>query len=130
MKQLERYLRAEDALSRGRLVWKGSGRYACLPEKRLPNIELLTLTKRAYVVFVLRGWGFHHAETMKDIIKIAVFAILALALAPFAGFWIVALIGGGLILLPIGAAISTFFPQAWRHIKDGLFAKTRFLPTA
>lgn len=67
---------------------------------------------------------------MKDITKIVVFAILVVALSPFAGFWIVALIGGGLILLPIGAAISTFFPQAWRHIEDSLFAKTRFLPTA
>lgn len=66
---------------------------------------------------------------MKDITKIAVFAIL-LALSPFAGFWIVALAGAGLLLLPAGAAISKFFPKAWRHIEDSLLAKIRFLPTA
>ena len=67
---------------------------------------------------------------MKDITKIVVFAILVVALSPFAGFWIVALIGAGLLLLPAGAAISTFFPKTWRHIEDSLLTKTHFLPTA
>lgn len=67
---------------------------------------------------------------MKNITKIVMFAILVVALSPFAGFWIVALIGAGLLLLPAGAAISKFFPKTWRHIEDGLLAKTRFLPTA
>ena len=67
---------------------------------------------------------------MKDMTKIVVFAILVLALSPFAGFWIVALIGAGLLLLPIGAAISMFFPKAWRHIEDRLLVKTHFLPAA
>jgi hypothetical protein len=67
---------------------------------------------------------------MRNITKIAAFAILLLALAPFAGFWIVALIGAGLLLLPVGAAIAEFLPTAWRHIEDSLLAKTHFLPTA
>lgn len=69
-------------------------------------------------------------ETMKDITKIAVFAILVLALSPFAGFWIVALIGAGLLLLPVGAVISTFFPKAWRHIEGSLFSRSPSLPAA
>jgi hypothetical protein len=67
---------------------------------------------------------------MKDITKIVVFAILVLALSPFAGFWIVALIGAGLLLLPVSAVIARFFPKAWRHIEDSVFAGTRFLPTS
>jgi len=67
---------------------------------------------------------------MKDISKIAVFAILVLALSPFAGFWIVALVGAGLLLLPVGAAFAKFFPAAWRHIEDSVSAKAHFLPTA
>lgn len=73
--------------------------------------------------------SFHRVKSMKDITKVAVFAILVLALAPFAGFWIVALIGAGLLALPIGAVISTLFPNAWRHLEDGLLAKTHLLPT-
>ena len=42
---------------------------------------------------------------MKEFFKIAVCVILVVALAPFAGFWIVALVGAGLILLPLGAAL-------------------------
>lgn len=67
---------------------------------------------------------------MRNITKIAAFAILVLVLAPFAGFWIVALIGAGLLLLPVGAAIAKFLPMTWRHIEDSLLAKTHFLPTA
>ncbi|HRD66020.1 MAG TPA: hypothetical protein PKY50_07675 [Candidatus Competibacter sp.] len=67
---------------------------------------------------------------MKDITKIAVFAILVLALSPFAGFWIVALIGAGLVLLPAGAVMSTCFPKAWRHIEDSLFSRAPSLPAA
>ena len=64
---------------------------------------------------------------MKEFFKIAVFVILLLALSPFAGFWIVALVGAGLLLLPIGAAIATACPETWKHIEDGLFSRTSSL---
>lgn len=67
---------------------------------------------------------------MKDMTKIVMFAILVLALSPFAGFWIVALIGTGLLLLPVGAVFAKFFPAAWRRVEDSVLAKTHLLPTA
>lgn len=67
---------------------------------------------------------------MKDITKIAVVAVLILALSPFAGFWIVALIGAGLLLLPAGAVISALFPKAWWHIEHSFFSRTPLSPAA
>ena len=64
---------------------------------------------------------------MKEFFKITVCVILVLALSPFAGFWIVALVGAGLLLLPIGAAIATACPETWKHIEDGLFSRTSSL---
>ena len=55
---------------------------------------------------------------MKELLKIAVGAILILALAPLAGFWIVALVGAGLLLLPIGTVVATAFPKTWKHIEN------------
>lgn len=55
---------------------------------------------------------------MKDLVKIVAFAVLVIALAPFAGFWIVALVGAGLLALPLGAVISKLFPNLWRHVED------------
>ena len=69
-------------------------------------------------------------KDLKDIVKIAIFAISVLALSPFAGFWIVGLVGGGLLLLPMVAAISKFLPKTWQHIENSLLAKTHFSPTA
>jgi hypothetical protein len=64
---------------------------------------------------------------MKELLKIAVCAILVLALAPVLGFWIVALIGAGLLLLPIGTLVATTFPETWKHIEDHLFARNSSL---
>ena len=59
---------------------------------------------------------------MKEFFKIAVCVILVVALAPFAGFWIVALVGAGLIL-PLGAALAKTRPETWKHIQDSLFSR-------
>jgi hypothetical protein len=67
---------------------------------------------------------------MRDIIKMAVFAIVVLALAPLAGFWIVALVGAALFLLPVGAVVSAVFPKAFRKAEDNLLSRARFLHTA
>jgi len=64
---------------------------------------------------------------MKELFKIAVCVILVLALAPMAGFWIVALVGAGLVLLPIGAALATTCPETWKHVEDSLFSRTSSL---
>ena len=64
---------------------------------------------------------------MRNIIKIAVLAIVVLALSPALGFWIVALVGAALFLLPAGAAVSVLFPKAWRHIEGSLFSRTHLL---
>ncbi len=75
-------------------------------------------------------WGFHRVHSMKDIIKMVVLAGLALALSPMLGFWIVALVGAALFLIPAGAAVSVLFPKAWRHIEDSLFSRMHLLPSA
>ena len=64
---------------------------------------------------------------MKEFFKIAVCVILVGALAPFAGFWIVALVGAGLILLPLGAVLAKTRPETWKHIQDSLFSRTSSL---
>ena len=60
---------------------------------------------------------------MKELFKVVVFAILALALSPFLGFWLVALIGTSVFLLPVGAALSALFPETWHHIEDGVVSR-------
>ena len=64
---------------------------------------------------------------MKELFKIAVCVILVLALSPFAGFWIVALVGTGLVLLPVGAALAKICPETWKHVEDSLFSRTSSL---
>ena len=64
---------------------------------------------------------------MKEFFKIAMCVILVLALSPFAGFWIVALVGAALVLLPISAAIATAFPKTWKQVEDSLFSRTSSL---
>ncbi|QQS54837.1 MAG: hypothetical protein IPM89_03050 [Candidatus Competibacteraceae bacterium] len=66
---------------------------------------------------------------MKNIIKIAVLTIVVLVLSPVLGFWIVALVGAALFLLPAGAAVSVLFPKTWRHIEDSLFSRVHLLPS-
>ncbi len=66
---------------------------------------------------------------MKELLKIAVCAVLVLALSPLAGFWIVALVGAGLLLLPIGAVVAKTCPETWKHIENNLFSRT-FFPSA
>lgn len=75
-------------------------------------------------------WGFRCVNIMRNIIKMLVVAIVVLALSPLVGFWIVALVGAALFLLPVGAAISALFPKLWKHIEDSLSSKVHFLPTA
>ncbi len=58
---------------------------------------------------------------MNELIKIAVCAVIVVALAPLLGFWIVALVGVALFLLPVGVVFSTLFPKAWKHVEDHLF---------
>lgn len=65
---------------------------------------------------------------MKDLVKLVAFAVLVIALAPFAGFWIVALVGAGLLALPLAAVISKFFPNAWRHLEEIFVSKTHIVP--
>ncbi len=72
--------------------------------------------------------GFHDVAIMKDLVKLVAFAVVVIALAPFTGFWIVALVGAGLLALPLAALISRFFPNAWRHLEDVLIHKTYFAP--
>ncbi|KAB2934152.1 MAG: hypothetical protein F9K25_04765 [Candidatus Contendobacter sp.] len=64
---------------------------------------------------------------MKELFKIAVCAVVVLALSPIAGFWIVALVGAGLLLLPISVAIATTCPETWKHIENSLFSRTSSL---
>ena len=67
---------------------------------------------------------------MKEFFKIALCVILALALAPVAGFWIVALVGAALVALPLGAVIATAFPKTWKQIENRLFSRTSSLATS
>lgn len=67
---------------------------------------------------------------MKELIKVAVFAILVLALSPFLGFWLVALVGALIFLLPVGAVVSALFPKTCHHIEDDVFSKFSRLSTS
>ncbi len=60
---------------------------------------------------------------MKELFKIAVFAIVILALSPFLGFWLVALVGALVFLLPVGAVLSALFPETWHHLEDNLASR-------
>jgi hypothetical protein len=60
---------------------------------------------------------------MKELFKVAVLTMLALALLPFLGFWLVALVGALVFLLPVGAVVSRLFPETCHHIEDNVFSK-------
>jgi hypothetical protein len=60
---------------------------------------------------------------MKELLKVTVFAILVLVLSPFLGFWLVALVGALVFLLPLGAVASALFPATCHHIEDDVLAK-------
>ena len=64
----------------------------------------------------------HLTSTVVPGIKIAVFAIIVLALSPLVGFWIVALVGVALFLLPVGATVSAMFPKAFRQAEDNFLS--------
>ncbi|MDQ5908441.1 MAG: hypothetical protein QG599_532 [Pseudomonadota bacterium] len=66
---------------------------------------------------------FCRVLTMKELLKVAVFAILVLALSPFMGFWLVALVGALVFLLPVGAAFSALFPATWHHLEDDIASR-------
>ena len=66
---------------------------------------------------------------MKELSKMAVFAVVILALSPFAGFWIVALVGAALLLLPLGAMISMVFPKVSRQFEDRVLARVGSTPS-
>jgi len=67
---------------------------------------------------------------MKELVKVAVFVILGLALSPFLGFWLVALAGVLAFLLPVGAVVSALFPETCHHIEDDVFSKFSHLSNA
>jgi len=67
---------------------------------------------------------------MKELIKVAAFSMLVLMLSPLLGFWIVAVVGAGLVLLPVGAVVSTVFPNARKRIEDSLLHVKAPLPVA
>jgi hypothetical protein len=64
---------------------------------------------------------------MKQFAKIVLCALLAVALSPIIGFWIVALLGALMILLPVGIGLSTVFPKTWRHVEEVLLSRTSSL---
>ncbi|MDG4551391.1 MAG: hypothetical protein P9F19_18230 [Candidatus Contendobacter sp.] len=82
----------------------------------------------ALVPYLIEG-DWSREIFMKELLKIAVCAVLLLALSPLVGFWIVALVGAGLLLLPIGAVVAKAFPETWKHIENTLFSRT-FFPSA
>ncbi|MFO1371940.1 MAG: hypothetical protein U1F42_05955 [Candidatus Competibacteraceae bacterium] len=63
---------------------------------------------------------------MKEFIKIAVLAMLVVVLSPIAGYWITALIGAALFLLPVGVLVSMLFPKVWKQLEDSALAKVSF----
>ena len=58
---------------------------------------------------------------MREVLKVAACALLGALLSPMAGFWVVALVGSTMLLLPLGIAVSTAFPKAWKRIWGNLF---------
>ena len=64
----------------------------------------------------------HLTSTIAPGIKMAVFAILVLALSPLVGFWIVALVGAALFLLPVGVTVLALFPRVFRQVEDHLLS--------
>jgi hypothetical protein len=61
---------------------------------------------------------------MKQFIKAVLCVLVAVALSPVIGFWLVALLGALMILLPVGIGLSTVFPKTWRHVEEVLLSKT------
>jgi|GEM_PF-1223090 type IV secretory pathway TrbL component len=58
------------------------------------------------------------ASTIAHTLKLMVFVIMVLIFFPLMGFWIVALAGATLFLLPVGVMISALFPKAIRKTND------------
>ena len=58
------------------------------------------------------------SSTIVPTLKLMVFVIMVLFFFPLMGFWIVALAGATLFLLPVGVMISALFPKAIRKTND------------
>ena len=58
---------------------------------------------------------------MKEFFKITICALLAAVLSPMIGFWVVALVGSAMALLPLSMALSKAFPGAWDRMRASLF---------
>ena len=85
-----------------------TGLFGILEREKETNMNEMTLNAPAP----------HLPSTVVTGIKMAVFAILVLALSPFVGFWIVALVGAALFSLPVGAIVLALFPRAFRQVED------------
>lgn len=57
---------------------------------------------------------------MKELLKIAVYALLAAALSPMIGFWVVALVGSTMALVPLSILLSKLFPETSKHVAHSL----------
>lgn len=64
---------------------------------------------------------------MKQFLKVLVCVLLAAALSPVIGFWVVALLGAMMILLPVGIGLSRVFPKTWSHLEEMLLSGTSAL---
>ena len=60
-------------------------------------------------------------NVMKELLTITICALLVVVLSPMIGFWVVALVGSAMALLPLGAALSQAFPKAWAHMSESAF---------
>lgn len=67
---------------------------------------------------------------MKELFKISLYILLVVALSPFLGFWLVALVGALVFLLPVGLALATLFPNTWHHVENDIFARFLRLSTS
>lgn len=70
------------------------------------------------------------ANAMKELFKMTLCALLVLALSPMIGFWVVALVGSAMALLPLGMALSKAFPGAWAQLSESLFGGRTHLPAS
>lgn len=77
---------------------------------------------RAQALLVRETEHERRANVMREVLKVAACALLVALLSPMAGFWVVALVGSTMLLLPLGIAVSTAFPRAWKRIWGNLFA--------
>lgn len=61
------------------------------------------------------------ANVMKELLNITICALLVVVLSPMIGFWVVALVGSAMALLPLGMALSKAFPEKWAQLSESVF---------